>query len=96
MAEDPERARVKKVHFFFASTISSADIKCRSNFANYFSASHQCKFLTRKSCVDIALKVSRKSYQEKIEDFFDKTKIYEFEMKYKQSLGRYPLLEKIV
>ena len=97
VAEDPESARLKEAHFFFASTISSVEIQYRSTLCKlFFRIPPMCRFLTRKSRDDIALKVSRKSYQEKIEDFFDKTKIYEFEMKYQQSLGRYPMLEKIV
>ena len=82
-----EISKLKEAHFYYTSNIGSVEIQFKSNLCRlFFRIPPMCKFLTRKSRQDIILNVSRKSHQEKIEDFFNKSKIYEFEMEYQQSL----------
>lgn len=94
---DYDLERLKEAHFYYTSNIGSVEISFRKNLCKlFFRIPPMCKYLTRKSRQDIFLNVKRNSHQEKIEDFFDKSKIYEFEMKYQQYLGRYPFIEKLV
>ena len=92
-----EISKLKEAHFYYTSNIGSVEIQFKSNLCRlFFRIPPMCKFLTRKSRQDIILNVSRKSHQEKIEDFFNKSKIYEFEMEYQQSLYSYNFVDKIV
>lgn len=94
---DNEISFLKKAHFYYTSTISSVEIQFKDNLCKlYFRIPPMCKFLTRKSRQDIVIKVGKKSHQEKIEDFFNKSKIYEYEMRYQQSLSGYKMLDRIV
>ncbi|OMJ75413.1 hypothetical protein SteCoe_25455 [Stentor coeruleus] len=94
---DYDLEKLKEAHFYYTSNIGSVEISFRKNLCKlFFRIPPMCKYLTRKSRQDIFLNVKRNSHQEKIEDFFDKSKIYEFEMKYQQYLGRYPFVEKLV
>lgn len=94
---DLEFEKLKEAHFYYTSNISSVEIQFKSKLCQlFFRIPPMLKFLTQKSRKDIFFKVSRKSHQEKLDDFFDKSKIWEFEMVYQQSLGRYLYLEKLI
>lgn len=94
---DPELQKLKESHLYFTSNIGSVEISFKQRLCKiFFRIPPMCKFLTRKSRVDTFLKVKRNSHQEKIEDFFDKSKIYQYEMEYQQWLGKYWIVSKLV
>jgi hypothetical protein len=95
--KEPDVDCLKESHLYYTSNIGSVEISFKNSLCKiFFRIPPMCKFLTRKSRNDIFLKVKRNSHQEKIEDFFDKSKIYEYEMKYQQWLGRYWFWSKLV
>lgn len=85
---------LKLAYHFYSSNIGSVEINNKGILAKiYFRIPNMCKFMTNKSRNDIIRKVNRNSYQEKIDDFINRSKLYEVEMLHQQKLARYPVLD---
>lgn len=82
---------------FYYSNIATVEVSIRDNLTKlFFRVPTICRYFTQKSRKDLITKVNRASHQEKIEDFMNKSKIYEVEMRHQQTLARYPLLDAFI
>ncbi|CAG9316900.1 unnamed protein product [Blepharisma stoltei] len=85
---------MQNAYRFYSSNIASVEINNKGTLAKiYFRVPNQCRFLTVKSRNELLHKVSRNSYQEKIDDFINRSRLYEVEMYHQQKLARYPFLD---
>lgn len=83
-----------KAQDFYYSNISSVEINNRGELAKlFFRVPTMCRYFTEKSQRELITNVNRVSLQEKLEDFCNKSKIYEVEMIHQQKIARYPLLD---
>lgn len=92
--QDNNSIDIAKAQDFYYSNISSVEINNREQLAKlFFRVPTMCRYLTVKSRTELITKANRTSHQEKIEDFCNKSKIYEVEMKHQQGIARYPIFD---
>ena len=86
-----------KAQNFYYSNIATVEINNREKLAKlFFRIPNMCRYMTNKSSTELIFKVNRASHQEKIEDFCNKSKIYEIEMRHQQEIARYPVLDAFI
>lgn len=93
----PEQVDLQEAYRFYSSNIASVELNYKGELTRIlFHIPAMCKFMTQQTRKDIIYKANRNTHQEKIEDFFKKTKLYEIELRHQQNLGRYPLIDNLV
>ena len=94
---DADKLNIAEAQDFYYSNISTVEINNRDKLVKlFFRVPFKCRFLTKKSQRELITKVNRTSQQGKIEDFCNKSKIYEVEMRHQQGIARYPLIDFII
>ncbi|CAG9333740.1 unnamed protein product [Blepharisma stoltei] len=85
----------QEAHSFYAKNIACVEIQNQSEITKiFFRIPGVCHYMTSKSRKEMIQPSGQNSHQEKIEDFYNKSKRYQVEMLHQQELNRYPLLEK--
>ena len=79
---------------FYSANISFVEINNNSQLIKcYFRVPFMCKYISKASRENLVLDIQRTTYQEKLEDFLNNSKVYQVEMKHQQKLARYPLID---
>ena len=91
----PEQEEVRNAHRYYSSNITSVEIQHKNKLAKlFFRIPSMCNYLTKHTRKNIIFKNLKNSHQEKIDEFFSNSKLYQLEMEYQQKLSRYPFLSK--
>lgn len=95
--QDIEKVDQSQAKEFYYSNIATVEINIRESLTKiFFRVPTMCRYFTQKSQKDLITKANRASHQEKIEDFMNKSKIYEVEMMHQQSIAKYPTFDAFI
>lgn len=94
----PEKAHnFQESHSFYAGNVSSVEIQNKTEITKlFFMIPAVCHYMTGKTRQDMIEKTNQNSHQEKVEDFYNKSKRYQVEMEHQQKLDRYQIIEIII
>jgi hypothetical protein len=94
---DDEFSIVQAADAYYSMNIGRVEVMHKTELVKLlFYMPPLTKFVTEKSRKDLVTKVNRNSQQEKIEDFFNRSKGMQVEMEHQQELARWPIIAAFV